>query len=104
MSTQATVTNIWGPSNEKKTKRNAVPGHPTRYNRKLPPTKSKAFNVVLYPEDYEMRDKYYVDADDEILNGFVELSTNFSEDTIRSALRDLFQSKYSLIHPLDLNL
>ena len=46
-----------------------------------------------------MRDRYSVEPDDEILNGFVELSSNYSEDEIRFALTQLFWTKFSLIQP-----
>ena len=53
----------------------------------------------MYPEDFEMKDRYSVEPDDDTLNGFVDLSSNYSEDEIRFALTQLFRTKFSLIQP-----
>ena len=76
------------------------PSHPNGFksNKKFnTPNKTKTFCVNLYPEDLDMRDRYSIEPDGEILNGFVELSSNYSEDKNRFALTQLFRTKFSLI-------
>ena len=96
------ISSIWGPQKEKTKRSDSQPGHPNRFksNKQIStPNKTKTFYVSLYPEDLEMRDRYSVETDDEILNGSVELSSNYSEDEIRFVLTQLFRAKLSLIQP-----
>ena len=51
-----------------------------------------------------MRDWYSIEPEDKILNSFVELSSNYSEDEICFALTQLFQKKFLLIQPNNLSL
>ena len=100
--TQVQISSIWGPQKEKTKRSDSQPGHPNRFksNKQIStPNKTKTFYVSLYPEDLEMRDRYSVETDDEILNGSVELSSNYSEDEIRFVLTQLFRTKLSLIQP-----
>ena len=46
-----------------------------------------------------MRNWYSIEPEDKILNCFVELSSNYSEDEICFALTQLFQTKFLLIQP-----
>ena len=91
--TQVQISSIWGPPKEKSKRSESQPGHPNRFksDKKFStPNKTKTFCVNLYPEDLEMRDQYNVEPDDENLNDFVELLSNYSEDEIRFALTQLF--------------
>ena len=98
--TQVQISSIWRPPKEKRKRLESQPDHPNSFksNKKFStPKKTKTFCVNLYPEDLEIRDWYSVEPEDEILNNFVQLSSNYSEEEIRFALTQLLRTKFSLI-------
>ena len=98
--TQVQIFSIWHPPKEKRKRLESQPDHPNSFksNKKFSTLKkTKTFCVNLYPEDLEMRDWYSVEPEDEILNNFVQLSSNYSEEEIRFALTQLLRTKLSLI-------
>ena len=52
-------------------------------------------NVILLDADIEMRDKYTIAEENELINGYVGLKVSFGEKDILEALVRVFRAKYS---------
>lgn len=58
-------------------------------------------NVILLDADIEMRDKYTIAEENELINGYVGLKVSFGEKDILEALVRVFRAKYSPIMATD---
>ena len=94
-----TSEDVWGNNKKKKN----VPGHPGRFlssGEKIkitsPFAKSKTVSVSLFNKSTSEKERYHIDVNKELLIGYIEIQSHFTESHIRSRLVGNFPSKLSI--------